>query len=281
MKDSKKVFYGGNMGFKDILIHLDEAKSCSTRLNIAIRLAKQHHARLTGLYVTTHPSYESSYTNNEIRATIAKSSFMQKIEEANLVADFQSIDWSVTGVTVTEIITMYSRTFDLVIVGQTDSTSPLPNIPADMPEQLVLKTGRPVLIVPFVGHFKTCGENIMLAWKAGRESVRALNDALPLMIKANQVEIFTTVPLTNDGPPDHRCDALCDHLCRYNIVVRHSHIVETGIPIGDLIINRISDTGTDLLVMGSFTNTLSNKPKLGVVASHLLKQMTVPVLMSH
>jgi nucleotide-binding universal stress UspA family protein len=269
------------MEFKDIIVYLDESSNCSSRLDVAIRLARQHMARLTGLHVITHPYYESSNTNLQDISETTRDDFMRRVAEADLDADFINVDWSITGVSIAEVVTMYSRTFDLIIVGQTDFSSLSPDIPKDLPQQLVLMTGLPVLIVPYAGHFKTCGERIMLAWKAGRESVRAMNDALPFMIKADHVEIFTTVPLHNDSSPEHRCEELCTHLKRYNIKIRHHQIMETGIPVGDLIINRISDSGVDLLVTGTFSSSLSMKLKPGVVASQILKQMTVPVLMSH
>ena len=44
------------MVFKNLLIHIDEGKACSDRIQAAITLARAHKAHLTGLYVAAEPS---------------------------------------------------------------------------------------------------------------------------------------------------------------------------------------------------------------------------------
>ena len=38
------------MAYKDLLVHLDDSKSCAKRVEAAVRLAGQHGAHLTGVY---------------------------------------------------------------------------------------------------------------------------------------------------------------------------------------------------------------------------------------
>ena len=64
------------------------------------------------------------------------------------------------------------RFVDLVILGQHDPNQPL--LPSDLPEQVILYSGRPVLVVPNSGTFDTVGERIVVAWNAGREAARAI-----------------------------------------------------------------------------------------------------------
>jgi len=49
------------------------------------------------------------------------------------------------------------------------------------PAQVSLASGRPVLIVPYAGHFDHVGRRVLIAWNATREDARALSDALPLL----------------------------------------------------------------------------------------------------
>ena len=53
------------------------------------------------------------------------------------------------------------------------------------------------------------------------------------------------------------------------------------VPISDLILNRISDAGIDLLVMGAYGHARIRELWLGGVTRDLLTSMTVPVLLSH
>ena len=51
------------MTLKDILVHIDHAKGCGARLDLAVALATKHSARLTGLYVVdSHRAGESADT---------------------------------------------------------------------------------------------------------------------------------------------------------------------------------------------------------------------------
>ncbi len=45
------------MNLKDILVHIDNRPTCASRLAVAIQLAKQQDARLSGLSVIPHPYY--------------------------------------------------------------------------------------------------------------------------------------------------------------------------------------------------------------------------------
>ena len=51
--------------------------------------------------------------------------------------------------------------------------------------------------------------------------------------------------------------------------------------IGDLLLNNAAEAGTDLLVMGAYARPRRGGLSLGEVGRHLLRFMTVPVLMSH
>ena len=60
----------------------------------------------------------------------------------------------------------------------------------DFPERLALESGRPVLVIPYAGRYPRIGRNVVIAWKAGRESARAVFDALPLLQGAENVHIL-------------------------------------------------------------------------------------------
>jgi nucleotide-binding universal stress UspA family protein len=53
------------------------------------------------------------------------------------------------------------------------------------------------------------------------------------------------------------------------------------INVGDTILSRLADLGSDLLVMGAYGHSRLREVVLGGVTRTLLESMTVPVLMSH
>lgn len=270
------------MEFKDILVHLDNSRQCETRLELAIRLAREHSAYLTGLYVITHPQYAPQGEALNQRVRQAKELFLSKTAGADLATEYLCADWGVTGDSMVEIFNHYAYRKDLVIVGQTAQDRLLDDVPADLPERVVLGSGRPVLVVPYAGRFGNVGERVVVAWKAGRASARALNDAMPFLVKAKQVFVVTIKSSGDQEVDDIYGDGtLVTHLERYNIRVKEE-ILETGdAPVGNLLMNYAWEHGCYLLVMGVPAQTARGTAAIGPVARTFFEHMTLPVLMSH
>lgn len=272
------------MALKDILLHLDSSPNCLGRLDLAIDLARAHGARLKGLYVVAHSFYAPRHGGlAEIGAGKMKEMFTEKTAAAGISADWVYVDWPVVGIALTEIITLYAYYTDLVIIGQPDQSDQSNLTPADLPERLGLAAGRPILVVPYTGKFAGTGERIMVGWREGREAVRALNDALPLLEKAKHVSIVSvgsTVVQADESKGMGQ--QICDHLALHGVAAVHEQIpAPAGLPVGDLLLNFACEQKMDLLVMGGYAQTRRGAFVLGPVAGHLLNHMTLPILLSH
>lgn len=269
------------MALKDILVHIDNAPHCAGRLALAINLARKYQARLTGLYVITHPHYQPQSENAKIMLDEARKNFEQATTLADVSAEWINVDWPVMGMSTTKIIIMYAYQKDLVIVGQAQLGADNYGTPSDLPEQVVAGAGRPVLIVPYAGTFETIGERIMVAWKNGRESTRALNDSMVFLQDAEYIRLMEINPIAHlNAESMLSSDAVCAHLQCHGIKASSEQLQSIEIAIGDTLLNQAWEQGCDLLVMGAYTNT-PRKLVLGNVAKHVLKHMTMPVLMSH
>lgn len=271
------------MSLADILVHIDSAPSCAARLEVAVRLAQRHGASLTGLYVITHQYYQPrQQSTTEAAVTTAQRLFEDRTAGMGVEAHWQSVDWSVIGVSVAEIINHHAHYTDLVVVGQTLPGAATKGFPPDLPERLILGGGRPVLVVPYAGTFPLVGERVLVAWKAGRESTRAVNDALPLLKTARQVSLLAVNSSANYGDDgESLCANICLHLERHGVTANPDKVLASTALVGDTLLNRAYEDGFDLLVMGAYAHTPQGTLVLGAVAKHLLKEMTVPVLMSH
>jgi nucleotide-binding universal stress UspA family protein len=266
------------MPLKNILVHLDNSDHSAARLTLAVGLAKKHQARLTALYIITHPYYEPQHIDTDVRAQQIDVQFNDIAAAAGIQAQLLTVDWKVTGTSVAEIINLHAHYADIVIIGQTDHASDDKDTPPDLPERVLLGAGRPVLIVPYAGSYKECGTRVLISWKPGREATRAVNDALPLLALADSVNICAVNPTDSEVAEEEK---ICAHLACHGISARAEQTIAVDFSIGDLLLNRVSDEGIDLLVMGAFAQTRLGTPALGDVARHILKYMTVPVLMSH
>lgn len=266
------------MEFKNILVVLDYSPSCAARLKLAINLATQYNARLSGLYTVAHGFFESKQNEAASHNDQVQSDFIAATNQAGIDASWISVDKNIIGTGVAEIINQHAYYSDLVVVGQDEPGSTERSLPSNLPERIVLGSGQPVLIIPYAGSHTQLGERIMLAWKAGRESTRAAKDAMPFLKKAAEVRVVEINAPSSDVT---QAELLCAHMERHGVTTRPEHIIVEEISIGDALLNRISDEGDDMLVMGAYAHTRLGSLTLGDVARHILKHMTVPVLMSH
>lgn len=178
---------------------------------------------------------------------------------------------------VAEVVALHARYADLAILGQED-----PDVATlrELPAHVLLAAGRPALIVPYIGVRDTLGARIAVAWDAGREAARAVNDALPLLTRAKSVLLLTINPRGAPHGPEPGAD-IALQLARHGVKVEVQYSVSDELDPADMILSRLADHGSDLLVMGAYGHSRLRELLLGGVTRHILDHMTVPVFMSH
>ncbi len=269
------------MKLKDILIHMDNRPTCTSRLVVAVGLAKQHGATLTAIYVIPRPHYLGDMRDLHREEDKVKETFEQATQSAGVDAEWITVDSYQTGLDVSQAINLYAHYRDLLIISQTDPSAPDPAIPDNLPEKAVLGCGRPVLIVPYVGNYSPTFDVILQAWRGGPESARSLHDAMPLLRQAERIHVITVQGQDGDEIYQaHQAD-ICQHMARYELPISCEKRISGGLSVGDLLLNRAADSGANLLAMGATMQSRRGFQTLGDTGRHLLKHMTLPVLMSH
>ncbi len=280
------------MSYKNLLVHVDNSEACAARIEVAIALAESHEAHLSAVSpvgIPSMPTYMAGALPLELmdaqekhaqeRAEAAAARFRAMAERSGISHEARVV--RCLDIDAVQEINLQARYADLVILGQVDPKDP-PSGGRSMVEDVVLVSGRPALIVPYIGAPSTLGERIMVAWDSGREAARALQDALPLLERASQVTVIVVDP--DSGPTTHGEEPGADiahHLARHGVSAQVYRAVSADISVGDTILARLSDEGSDLLVMGAYGHTRFREMILGGVTRSILEQMTVPVLMSH
>lgn len=269
------------MSLTDILVHIDASAASSGRLAVALKIAAAHRARLTGLFVVTHQYYQSSTISAGEAADKAQRLFAAATADAGVEGRWLCADWSVVGVSSAEIISHHAHYTDLLVIGQGEATAGGGKGQSDLPERLILSSGRPVLVVPTANMPTTIGKKVLIAWKAGREATRAVNDALPLLVKSDRVTLLAINSSDVYDDDDTLCSNILDHLGRHGIVAAVERAPALQLPIADTLLNRTFEEGYDLLIMGAFAHTPQGTLLFGSVSRQMLQQTTVPILFSH
>ena len=279
------------MSFKEILVTLEPGAALERRIVHAADLALTHEARIVGLSVI-EPLNLAGYFTPGLEAIIElEERHLQAAEHAarKVEAEFKSAcsrldlsaEWRLGKGDMADVTVAHARYADLTVTGQVNPESPPPGGAARLPERLVLDSGRPVLVVPYVGRWESVGRRVLVAWNRTREAVRAVNDALPILQKAEHVTVLSINPEQGNSRPNPPGADLALHLARHRIKVETSQTVAKDIAVGSAILSRAADLGADLIVMGCYGHSRIRELVLGGASREILGQMTMPVLMSH
>lgn len=274
------------MPYKDILVHVDASKSCRNRIDLAVSLAGQQGAHLTGLFVATEPQvpeFVQTLMGQQVQEAQARfqkeaQELARKLWEETTGKSGLSVEWRVVEGDPVDQLALSGRYADLVVIGQCD------NDPGaiDIADELVFVLGRPLLVVPYTGNFKSMGQRAMVAWNASRESTRAVADALPILSAAKHVFVLAVNP--KGGDSGHGAVPGADiamHLARHGVKAEAQQVVAEDVDVGNMLLSRAADEDIDLIVMGCYGRSKLREMVLGGASRHILKHMTVPVLMSH
>lgn len=271
------------MALRDILVHLDNSDRCAERLRLAVTLAgRDPGCRLVGLFaekapatrvgvVATWPSADhlaAAATNRDTFVALTAALG----ERAEWVDSNRGGEAEVIARTVE-----FARTADLVVLGQ--SLEGQGNTPPDLVEQVIMESGRPVLVVPHAGHYPTVGERPLFAWNGSRAAARALGDALPLVTPgADALVVHATQPAI---PVDETGARVVAHLAANGITARFASFVVEEVKLMDMLLNQAADHSADLMALGAFENVGFPFVGRGSGTRWVLRHMTLPVLFSH
>jgi nucleotide-binding universal stress UspA family protein len=281
------------MQLRDILVHLDTTPQAEDRLRLAASLARQRDAHLTGLHVidVMLPAIMAGDASGGVAIAdllgqmredaLAAAARVEAAFRERLQLDGIKGEWRLAEGMTAEQVALHARCADLLVVGQEDPDGGPPFAGAVL-ERALFSSGRPVLVVPYAGRFETVGRKVLIGWNASREAARAANDALPLMAGAEAVTVLAVNPRRDqdrDGEEPGADIAL--HFARHGLTVDVQQAVAPELNAGDMLLNQAADLSADLLVVGAYGHSRFREMVLGGVTRTLLRQMTVPVLMSH
>ena len=279
------------MAYSTVLVYISNEDQAPHLVNVAKMVARKSNAHLIGLHVLpgvevypgiSYPVDPRIFTDLADAygrtADACRAVFEAETDAEDFVAEWRQADAG--GRPVAELATEIARIADVVICGQPDPERD--DYATIVVEQLILESGRPVLIVPSVGEVKTIGEIPFIAWNGSKEAARAAFDAVPLLKDAKVTTLLEVAPKGGDGRmAEMIAGDMCTALDRHGVTCEVSRTVAADISVGDELLSRLADRGADLLVMGGYGHSRMREFVLGGATRHILHHMTVPVLMAH
>lgn len=278
------------MSYKTILVHLDTGKGIDSRLDIAFSLAQKFDAHLVGLHAlstTPLPGWAIAEAGDFIEKAQAKAreALMQEARKAWDAAvqraNCSKCEWRSSSANALDVVTLHARYADLVVIGQDDGSGSY-GLAQDFEQHLLLRVGRPVLVVPYAREKRPVGNEVLVAWNASQEATRALTDSMPFLQTAKHVQVAAFNAGRKGGMHGDVPGAdIGLYLSRHGVKVTVSQYNADDVDVGNQLLSRAADLDSDLIVMGAYGHSRMSELILGGVTRTLLESMTVPVLMSH
>lgn len=277
--------------FKTILVHVDETARSLHRIDVAARLANQYDAHLVGAAMTGLSAYMLPVGDLQDGMPPIAFPVEQLRAQANRALDLFDTAAAQSGVAAFERrlvdeeaglgVSLQARYSDLVIISQTAPDEFLPRLRSDFPEYVLLNCARPVLILPFTGVEGGIGQRVTVAWNGSAEAVRAITSAIPVLQRAEKVDlvVFDAGAKGSLHGEDPGAD-MALYLARHAIKVEVTASQASG-GEGEPLLSFAADRGADLIVMGAFGHSRFREFLLGGMSRTVLSSSPVALWMSH
>jgi nucleotide-binding universal stress UspA family protein len=259
------------MSFREIIVYLDPTPDTDNRLKFAVDLAASHGARLIGADACSDAAFEGVSRD---RAVGLADQFEAAIKERGVRGVYRDADR-----TKKDGLLHFSRYADLIIAPQPEFEA-RDLIMAGVPEEVLLAAGIPVLMLPYGWRPRAIGESIVIAWKSSREATRAVHDSMPLLLKAKKVTVFTFAPESDVFGKEP--ELLVNHLREHGVFATASSWPVTGdMSAVDALFASLDELDADLIVAGAYGHSRTFEGLFGGVSRDLMRQPSMPILMSH
>lgn len=274
------------MPYKTLMIHLGVGRPNTEVLRVAGELSNTLGARLVGVAACQPMEmvYADGYTGGAALADCqdeliselrdAEAEFREALKSSKASLEWRS-DYTTEGLPY--YLASEARCADLILTSAA-SADPFDSSRHASVGELVMRAGRPVLVVPQAGA-KVPLEKIVIAWKDTREARRAAVDALPLLALAKQVTVVEVAEKADVPTALRRAEDVVQWLAAQGVTAAPIAVASHGSDADSLEV-LLKEQDCDLVVAGAYGHSRLREWAFGGV-THSLLQAERCALLSH
>jgi nucleotide-binding universal stress UspA family protein len=264
------------------MVHVHAEGELPGRVRVAADLADEFDAQLIGvagwapmrLFQPEKPATSDPLVQDMMSTLDLKGrQFRAAVERGG-----RRVEWRSVLEVPTEAVAREARAADLVIVAN-KRESDNPFLALD-PGSLLLKLGRPVLVVP-EGVTSLTHRRVAIAWKDAREARRAVRDALPFLRRTESVIIVEVSEGYEGAQALHRLQDVAAYLTRHGVRTIAERVRPDEVGARDSLLQLIYDENINLIVAGAYGHSRLGELAFGGVTRGLLTESPVCCLFSH
>lgn len=286
------------MPLKDIFLHADSSPDYRGRLEVAVNLAAAHQAHLTAIFVPSLPKEKSARRAPRVPMEVMgrqskraretpedriASAAWERVRVASEENERLFVrlagragvphHWIYDELPLLESLALHARFCDVLVLSQPGTR--------ETAERLIVGLGLPVLLVPREYRSPSAGRNVMIAWDRSPAALRAVNNARPFLREAEEIKVVSVnlEPIIYRGTP--YSSGIVEHLARHGIEAELLRLTARERRISNAILSQAEKEKSDLIVMGAFGKRGLRARLLGGVTSNVIRDTTVPLLLTH
>jgi nucleotide-binding universal stress UspA family protein len=280
----------GAAEFGEIVVFIDGRNETAGILEFAGVLAEEHGARLISVFMQPEPAVTPAETFARGKGMLSvievHRAQLERIEAEHrgLFGDIvrhhglrSESEWRSLPYLSSEV-GVHAYYADLVVIARPEPAGQTAR-PPGLAESLVLTSGRPIITFPPRGTVSRV-RRILVGWNARRESIRAVADALPLLVRAEVVEVLVVDHERHPGHGQEPGADIARHLARHGAQVEVRRLSSGGKDVGRLLLSQAAAFRADLIVMGAYGHSHLSEWMFGGVTRTVLREADLPVLMS-
>ena len=292
--------------FRTILVHLTGTDCDRAALTTALQIATPSSAHLRCLRVTPDPAaliaqattidmgtamvladtldaiqQQASEHTSKARATFDQFCARHDVVRADSpLATGVAASWDESAVSDEfDCLIAEARFHDAVVLAGG------PERPGRLPDgalgSIAIGGGRPVVLAPEHPTLKPI-KTIAVAWKNSAESARAITAAMPLLEKADRIDVLTANEDDAEARTCVECTERVVQQFRWHGLNAHAHfVIPAGRSAPDAVLETAHSFAADLLVMGAYGHSRLREVIFGGFTQRILKGAGIPVLLFH
>jgi nucleotide-binding universal stress UspA family protein len=280
------------MGFKTILVPIEQHDLTNSTLQTALLLARKFDSYIEGFALRVEipavfavgdvgavpiPAFEQDITENEKRSRSLFENFMQE-HGVPRGGDAKALSsgWLDNAPQGDLFVGSHGRVFDAIVLGKPGRDPKGPRMTTL--EAALFESGRPVLIAPPVPRTQM-GTNVLIAWNCSTEQARTTAFAMPILKRASRVVVLTVEG--GAAVPGPTGEQLCHYLQLNEVPAKPLTVGLEGRLTGEVILAHANALGCDLLIKGAYTQSRLRQMIFGGTTRYILSNAQLPVLMAH
>lgn len=280
------------MTIKSILLPFSGEDKELSALHVAFSLARNYNAHVTCLHISPDPNtmihQGVSLSPSTIESILEDLDQTSQDRSDNAKRKFEALRKSYSIDTATaqyinmsgnpqKIIATEGKFYDAIVAGRSIVTADIEY--HTIISSAIFETTKPVILAPNE-KITEAGHTITIAWNGSKESIRAVNSALPLLSKAQDVHLLT-IENNHEKEELASLEKLSAYLQLHNVKAKTHLVKKHKNGTAKTLLEKSEELGADLLVMGAYTHNRIQQAIFGGVTTHMLDEAKICVLMAH